>query len=197
MAVQVVENQNDKIMDELFEKVKKKKIMEKIKECVPAGKADVIARKTFLSIYKAIKEPEIEKIYNTYHKSNENEFIRTVRKKVDGYIDYNEDSTLEKYNPESDTWEEYQEPTISLEEIKEQLGNIQYKTLCTAYDIETYGKMLDRLPDSSNGELLSSSGLMCIGRALQDKAAQLLLDVEHLDSLESDLRKIVENRENN
>lgn len=209
MVAQVVENQNVKSIRKKVDPIVSQRLVQLIGEenldtLVKFTNVSILdeKQKDFLEkvsneIYKANRRPKVQRKYYISSNSDADNFIRRVETMVDGYINPNAPLVREKYNPETDTWEEYQEKVLSLEEIKEQLGNIQHKTVCTAYDIQTYGKMLDRLPDSNEEELLNSDGLMCIGRALQDKAAQLLLDVDQLDLLDSDLRAIIKDREIN
>lgn len=160
-----------------------------VNETVPEEKRDSVALNILRGIRTANREQKIEKVYDTYHKSDVENFIRTVRTKVDGYIDYNKGCTLEKYNPESNTWEEYQElaKTLTFEEMKKQVSDVHHNILLIACDIEALSKILEDLPDSDNEELLDSAGIQCMGRTLNAKAKLLLAENDKLEELDDAL----------
>lgn len=219
MAVQVVENQKaetskvksikkakgfkgqadePKLKDELEEIISSNNfnsVIDVLNATVPKEKVKDMARKIITDIVIARRVPKIEKVYSIHSNDEKNGFIRSVRIKVDGYIDYNKHWTLEKYNPELDCWEEYQEPTLSLEEIKKEISELRGETQTASFDIGAISKMLDSIPDTECKDALDADGLRFLGGALKEKSELIYNHMERLWELEHKIGLLVENKE--
>jgi hypothetical protein len=153
--------------------------MNSIAELVPRDKREEVQYSIFLSVKTATHIPEITKKYRIYHSSNENEVIRVAETWINGR--YNHDSILEKYNPESNTWEEYQEEKPTLGHVKDQIQGSEWKIKQIAFDIETLAKMLNELADV--GGLFNYDGAMFVHRILEDYSKTLHLETDKIENV--------------
>lgn len=158
-----------------------------INSLVPTEKRKEIAYKIVNEVYSANNPPTIGKVYETSNKGADGEFIRIVRTSVNGRVDYSKGCVLEKYNFELDCWEEYQEKELTLEEIKKEINTIHIETYSAGADIGAVSKMLDRLPDSSEREILDADGLRFLGKALKERSELICSQMERLCELEYEI----------
>ena len=173
------EKEMKEISEKIFTDKNMNQIIEVIDNTVPEDKRRDVAEKTLVEIFKANKKPNITKKYRIHHLNNDNEVIRVAETWVNGR--YNHDSILEKYNPESNTWEEYQEEKPTLGHVKDQIQGSEWKIKQIAFDIETLAKMLNELADV--GGLFNYDGAMFVHRILEDYSKTLHLETDKIENV--------------
>lgn len=158
-----------------------------INSLVPTEKRKEIAYKIVNEVYSANNPPIIGKVYETSNKGADGEFVRIVRTSVNGRVDYSKGYALEKYNSKLDCWEDYQEKELTLEEIKKEINTIHIETYSAGADIGAVSKMLDRLPDTSERDILDADGLRFLGKALKERSELICNQMERLCELEYEI----------
>ena len=77
----------------------------------------------------------------------------------------------------------------SIAEVKKEISELRLETQEAGFDIGAVSKMLDRLPYSSEEDVLDGEGLQLLGRVLKEKSELIYKHMERLYELEYKIAK--------
>jgi len=136
-------------LDKIIGKEKKDKLFETIIDVIPKEKIDDVAFKILNEVYKANSESRITKKYSIHYSSNDERLVRIAETWINGRRDY-EKTALEKYNPESDIWEEYEKESLTPKQIEDKLSNVEFKLYDASSQLQAVSEMSLKILYSGN-----------------------------------------------